>query len=212
MKLPNIGERIEIASRYVPIAKRMLDVGCGDGVIYFFLKNKVQEIYGIDNNKKDLLKAKKNRLRTKVCYLDTEKFPFNNNYFNVVTCLDVIEHIKNPNFLLSEIYRVLEKEGILILSTPNIRFSDHLLKLILKGIFPKTSEDSSIYDGGHIHFFTFSDMHNLLSNSRFKIILEEGIINKEKRGWKGRILERLVGKRFMLEFRSPGILIIAKKV
>lgn len=212
MKLPNIGERVELASRYVPISKRMLDVGCGDGIICYFVKNKVKEIYGIDNNKKDLLKAKKNGLRIKSCCLDTEKFPFSGNFFDVVTCLDVIEHIKNPNFLLSEIFRILKKEGLIILSTPNIRFSDHLFKLVLKGKFPKTSEDSNFYDGGHIHFFTFLDIKDLLTKSGFQVIQEEGIINKKERGWKGKLVEKILGKKFMLELRSAGILMIAKKL
>lgn len=210
--IPKIGERVEHASRFVSNAERLLDVGCGDGIISFFIKNRVEKIYGLDMSSEALKIAEKRGfiVQGKIDF-DKNKFPFENNFFDTVTCLDVIEHVKDPRKLLNEIYRVLKKDGKLILSTPNIRFTDHLYKLLFKGTFPKTSEDSKEYDGGHLHFFTFSDIRNLLINTGFKVIKEKGIINKKERGWKGRLFEKFLGKRFMLEFRTPGILVIAQK-
>lgn len=209
--IPKIGERVEVASRFITKADKLLDVGCSEGIIQYFIGDKVKNLYGIDNSKSELRRAEARGFITKQVDFDSEKFPFMDSFFDVVTCLDVIEHVKNPKFLLREIHRVLRPDGKLIISTPNIRFSDHLFKLIFKGRFPKTSEDPNLYDGGHIHFFTFSDLRSLLTESRFEILKEEGVINKEKRGWKGRILEKIMGKKFMLEFRTPGILIISKK-
>jgi len=210
--IPRVGERVEIASRYVKKSKKLLDVGCGDGIITHFLKRKVAKLYGIDKSKEDLKKARKRGVIPRYIDLDKEKIPFRNSFFDVVTCLDVIEHIKDPVSLIREINRVLRRNGTLILSAPNIRFSDHLLKLIIEGRFPKTSEDKTAWDGGHIHYFTFSDLKLILNQGGFKIIHEEGIINKEKRGIKGRIAEKILGKKFMREFRSPGILIVARKI
>lgn len=209
--IPKKGERVEIASRYINKANYLLDIGCGEGIISYFIKNKVRKIYGIDNYEILLEKAKRRGLRVKNVDLGRQTFPFGDNFFDVITCLDVIEHVKNPPFLLQEAYRVLKNKGLFIISTPNIRFSDHLFALIFKGVFPKTSLDRSLFDGGHIHFFTFKDLELLLKSAGFKAFEREGIINKEKRGWKGRFLERILGKKFMLEFRSPGILLVAKK-
>ncbi len=209
--LPKEGERVEAAARYVKKCKRLLDVGCGEGIIAPFLKGKVFNIYGIDKSKENLKEASRRGLITKYIDLDKKKIPFSDCYFDVVTCLDVIEHVRSPVSLVREIYRVLKKDGLLIFSTPNIRFSDHLLRLIINGHFPLTSEDKSAYDGGHIHYFTFSDIKEILNSVGFVIIREEGIINKPKRGIKGRIAEKILGKRLMREFRSPGILIVAKK-
>src|SRR5258706_16079499 len=110
---------------------------------------------------------------------DTDDFPYKKNFFDVITCLDVIEHVKDPRILLEKINTVLKKEGILIISTPNIRFSDHLSKLLFHGVFPKTSISEAEYDGGHIHFFTYKDMYILLKNKNFRNILYHEIINKE---------------------------------
>lgn len=210
-QLPKPGERVEKASRFVPQCNRLLDVGCGDGIIAHFVKNKVKYIYGVDNFQKDLQKAKKKGLETKLVDLDKDKLPYTANYFDAVTSLDVIEHVKDPTVHVQEMYRVLKKGGVLIISTPNIRFSDHLVQLVFKGVFPKTSLDPDYYDGGHIHFFTYKDMQQLLHKSGFKNIKNEGIINKERRGWKGRLIQSILGETFMREFRTPGILLIAQK-
>lgn len=211
-QLPKPGERVEKASRFVPKCNRLLDVGCGDGIVAHFVKDKVKYIYGVDNLQKDLQKAEKKGLETKFVNLDKDKLPYTANYFDAVTSLDVIEHVKDPDVHVQETYRVLKKGGILIISTPNIRFSDHLVQLVIKGVFPKTSLDPNYYDGGHIHFFTYKDMQQLLRKAGFKNIKNEGIINKEGRGWKGRLIQAILGEAFMREFRTPGILLIAHKL
>lgn len=209
--LPKIGERVEKASRLVPYCNTLLDVGCGTGIIAHFIKGKVKKVYGIDISKKDLEKAKERGIITTAVDFNSKSFPFKTNFFDSITCLDVIEHVLDPRVVLKEMYRVLKKDGILILSTPNIRFSNHIYDLAIKGIFPKTSIDESFYDGGHVHFFTYKDMTELLKNAGFKDIQEDEIINKEQRGWKGRLLKFFLGEKLMREFRTPAMLLIAKK-
>jgi Methylase involved in ubiquinone/menaquinone biosynthesis len=208
---PKIGERVEVAARYVKKCNTLLDVGCGDGVIALFLRRRVSKIYGIDKSERVMKIAKKRGMFVQKIDLDKEKLPFSNLYFDFVTCLDVVEHVRDPHGLIREIYRVLKKGGTLIITAPNIRFSDHLVRLILNGHFPITSEDKSAYDGGHIHYFTFSDLRDILQSEGFRVVKEEGIINKPKRGIRGKIGEIIMGKKFMREFRSPGILIVAQK-
>lgn len=209
--IPKTGERVPRSAEFIARCSRLLDVGCNAGIIKRFLGNKVIQIYGIDNSLKDLKKARKNGFVTKYVNLDKDKIPFDTNFFDAVACLDVIEHVRDPQQLVKEMSRVLKKNGRLIITTPNIRFSNHLIELIFKGTFPKTSLDSNLYDGGHIHFFTYTDLKKLLISQKFKIDKIEGIINKPKRGWKGQILEIVFGKTLMLEFRAPGILIVAIK-
>jgi methionine biosynthesis protein MetW len=212
IQIPKPGERVAFASEFIPRADRLLDVGCGSGIIGHFIRTRIKEIYGIDRFPKELKAARGMGLKTKKINLDIEKFPFQEDYFDVITCLDVIEHVKDPRFLLKNINNVLRKKGLLIVSTPNIRFTDHLVKLVFNGQFPKTSIDTSEYDGGHIHFFTFRDLEELLVMTGFSVKRKEGIINKPERGWKGRVIEFFMGKKLMKEFRSGGILIVAEKL
>lgn len=209
--IPKPGERVPAAAYFVEPCDKLLDVGCGDGIISHFVAEKVKTIYGIDNLQSELVRAKKRGLRVQFVDLDSQDFPFQSGYFDTVTCLDVIEHVRNPEALLLQIHRVLKNKGKLIIATPNIRFSNHVFELVLKGNFPKTSTDASVYDGGHLHFFTYNDMKSLLLKTGFAIEKTEGIINKTKRGWKGRVLEFFLGKAFMLEFRAQGILLVGRK-
>ena len=50
---------------------------------------------------------------------DITRLPYRNNSFNFVSALDVLEHIKNDELAVSEISRILKKNGLLILSVPN---------------------------------------------------------------------------------------------
>lgn len=97
--------------------KRILDIGIGNGEMaeYFVEDNSV---YGVDvldqrKNKKSKIKFKK---------IESEKLPFKDNFFDIVITNHVIEHVGNQILHLSEIKRVLKKEGVCYLATPNKLF------------------------------------------------------------------------------------------
>ncbi len=209
--IPKTGERVQRASEYVPKCESLLDIGCGDGILSHFVNDKVKQIYGLDNNDLVLKKAKDKGEKVKKINFDKDRFPYSNNQFDCAVSLDVIEHVYDARKLLLETYRVLTKNGVAIISTPNIRFLPHLYTLIVRKRFPKTTVEVIPYDGGHIHFFTYQDLIDLMHEVGFKNIIRSEIINKPKRKWKGRILELFFGREFMQEFASPGILLIGTK-
>ena len=190
------GSRVDIALKLLESGDKLLDVGCGDGTLGYYAKAKYKEVYGVDISEKALNIARKRGVITFKVDLNKEALPFSNNFFDAVTCLDVIEHVIDPRFLVGEIHRVLKKGGILIISTPNIRYWRYLFSLIFKGRFPKTSNDTELWDGGHLHYFTFKDVEDLLTKYGFKIITKRGVF----------------GRDFLKEFRSPGIIIKAIKI
>jgi SAM-dependent methyltransferase len=49
---------------------------------------------------------------------DGQSLPFTNNLFDTIICIDVIEHVPNPQQMIAELVRVLKPGGVLILSTP----------------------------------------------------------------------------------------------
>ena len=49
---------------------------------------------------------------------DGQSYPFKENLFDTIICIDVIEHIPNPQQMIGELVRVLNPEGVLILSAP----------------------------------------------------------------------------------------------
>lgn len=59
--------------------------------------------------------------------------PFRSGQFDRVVCIEGIEHLENPSFLLREYYRVLKDGGILILTTPNTQNLRSRIKFLLTG-------------------------------------------------------------------------------
>ena len=149
------------ASNKINNNTKLLDIGCGRGTLKYFLNTDVV-LYGVDISKKAILEAQKIYAKADVVDLNSEKLPYEENAIDIVTALDVIEHVFDPLFFLREIHRVLKPGGQLVLSTPNILQERLLKSLVHSKRFPKTSGDSFPYDGGHIHFFTYQDVFDLM--------------------------------------------------
>jgi ubiquinone/menaquinone biosynthesis C-methylase UbiE len=109
--------------------RKILDIGCG--FYPFFLTSiDFKEKYGIDPSLKSL-----NVDKIKLSKADVTKksLPFENNFFDVVTLLAVFEHLDNNklDFVISETHRVLNKNGVLIITTP-APWADKLLHFMAR--------------------------------------------------------------------------------
>jgi methionine biosynthesis protein MetW len=190
-------DRIQVALELMDGGERLLDIGCGAGKLCRLAIGKYQHLWALDKeldtHYKELCEIPINLLRAN---LDTEQIPLLEETMDTVTCLDVIEHVKDPNFVVEEIGRVLTKNGKLILSVPNIRYWRHLVSLFFRGRFPVTSEEKKEWDGGHLHYFTFKDIRALLSFHHFSIEKERGVFGHDS---------------FLKTITSPGIVVKAKK-
>jgi len=93
---------------------KILDVGCDHSTLHKSIYNKFgKSVFGIDVN----LRVYKNF--PQVFKASAESIPFKNNTFDSVVAGELIEHLDNPNLFLNESYRILKKNGHLILTTPN---------------------------------------------------------------------------------------------
>lgn len=160
--------------------KRILDVGCGDGELLFRIKDSFNKLYGLDIAKNRILRAQKRTkeegLEKKLIFrcIDVEKgLPLKDNFFDVVICIALLEHIFDPFFLVEEMGRILKPGGKLIVLVPNIAYLKHRLGLLL-GKLPKTSGMEIGWDGGHLHYFTKKSLVDLLKKYNFKIIKVSG--------------------------------------
>ncbi len=106
--------------------KRVLDVGCGDGVLVHKLaKLGVEKSVGIDPSEEAIDFAKKmtqggslTEFYTGTAYA----LPFDNKCFDYITSSEVIEHLQDPKQMLNEMKRVWTGRGAIIITTP-IRYT-----------------------------------------------------------------------------------------
>ena len=100
------------------ITGNLLDVGCANGEFLSLAKKHGFDVYGVEANTHTADIAKNNGLP--VFNGTLEEARFENNYFSVIYLGDIIEHVTDPVALLKECKRILKKEGMIVVSTPNI--------------------------------------------------------------------------------------------
>lgn len=98
---------------------KILDIGCADGDFSEPLVKKGYDCYGLELTDEAIKKSASKGIKvSQGSFL--EKFPYRDNFFDIVFAGEVIEHTTDDISFLNEINRVLKKNGILILTTPNL--------------------------------------------------------------------------------------------
>lgn len=149
--------RSEIAPLLPPLAERVLDVGCGAGATLHWLKQTGRCRTGIGIEMMDSAAAIAAQRLDHVYVgdanelIDTEP-ALAPASFDIVLCLDVLEHLVDPWAFVARVQRLLKPGGMLIASLPNVRHLRVVLPLLLAGRW--RYETSGILDRTHLRFFT----------------------------------------------------------
>lgn len=134
--------RLEFITQHVQIEEaQILDVGCGGGVLCEAMALLGAKVTGIDADAGIIAvaseHAKKNQL--KIDYQCTAIEAYQENSFDAVTCLEMLEHVDHPGLVLEHCKRLLKPNGFLLLSTISrtvkayataIIAAEYLLKLL----------------------------------------------------------------------------------
>lgn len=101
--------------------KVVLDAGCGEGYGSYLLAGAAAKVTGIDVSQEAIGHAKEKYVRQNLEYqvMDAINMDFMDDSFDVIVCFQVIEHLNNTLKFLTEIKRVLKKNGYAIIGTPN---------------------------------------------------------------------------------------------
>ena len=123
---------------------KILDVGCGISSVLHFIPG---EKYGIDPLANDYRKIYRYPQDMRISEGNGEEIQFPNSFFDVVFCTNVLDHTDNPPKAVSEIRRVLKKNGYLVL---------------VVHIFPNSIKR----DPAHPHTFTLQSVTRLIRGFR----------------------------------------------
>ena len=114
---------------------RVLDIGIGYGSFLNILEKDygMRELFGMDPFPKSLEMSRKNTSADlRQGDIDDKKWPFSKP-FDLITCFDVVEHLKKPSVFFTRSARYLKPKGLVLVTTPNKTLPYHMRKLPLIG-------------------------------------------------------------------------------
>jgi 2-polyprenyl-6-hydroxyphenyl methylase/3-demethylubiquinone-9 3-methyltransferase len=165
-----------------PLAgKRVLDVGCGAGLLCEPLARLGAAVTGIDATLENIVVAREHAAKSgfSIDYRAGSVETLDEAPFDLVTCMEVIEHVEAPAPFVAQLARMVAPGGLLILSTPN-RTALSRLAMITVGeglnLVPKGTHDWS-------RFLTPEEMEAHLAAAGLSIADTAGIAYRPDRGF-----------------------------
>ena len=186
-----VADKFKLALEIIEPTKKILEVGCGDGSFLKLVCTTLDpEIAcGVDISGRSLKIAKDSGVEVIRCDLD-EGLPFKNESFNLVLCFDVIEHLFDPDNLLTEAYRVLSQGGSIVITTPNLASWYNRIGLLLgwqpfwtevstkfvlgNPIRKKRVRKEQLMPSGHLRIFTTKALLELLNSYSYSVEIAKG--------------------------------------
>ncbi len=143
--------RLDFIAQHIDIAgKRILDVGCGGGILSEAMAKAGAEVTGIDMSEELIDVAELHSLETgtKLTYqtISAEQFAeLNSEQFDIVTCMEMLEHVPDPGSIIQACSKLVKADGKLFFSTLNRNRKAWLLAIIgaeyVMQMLPKGTHD-----------------------------------------------------------------------
>lgn len=136
----------------------LLDVGCALGHLLESAKKRGWDVYGVEISEYSSEEARKRIGNNKVITGDFLDSTFPKGHFDVITMIDIIEHVYNTGDLLKKCHDLLKPDGLLVIVTPNI---GGLLHKCLRRYWPH-------FNNAHVTYFSPKSVHAILELKGFR--------------------------------------------
>ena len=158
---PNEDHRVTFALSLLPgKISSVLDVGCGEGYLCSRFKKKgINTIAGIDISKKRIKYAKKRFKEIEFKIGNLYDLLFNDNSYDLVSLVEVLEHAENIDKALNEVKRI-SKEYVLITVPSKQKIEEKLCSHCLKTFYPD----------GHLNSFSKDSLTNICKKNKLKVL------------------------------------------
>jgi 2-polyprenyl-6-hydroxyphenyl methylase/3-demethylubiquinone-9 3-methyltransferase len=130
----NIIKTFKLNQKKTPLKNiKILDIGCGGGLLSEPICRLGAEVIAIDASKKNIevakLHAKKNNLKINYICTSPEKLKVKNQ-FDVILNMEIVEHVENVNFFLKSCSKLLKKNGIMFVATLNKTLKSYFFAIV----------------------------------------------------------------------------------
>jgi 2-polyprenyl-6-hydroxyphenyl methylase/3-demethylubiquinone-9 3-methyltransferase len=155
----------------------LLQIGCGYGdITKRYISPYCDQVIAVDLEKR----FKESKIAENVTFrlMDARKLSFEDQIFDGIVAIEVIEYVKDDNKFISECLRVLKKDGILFFATPNrLRLSSRLRNLVGRKMnFPYSyGKDPVLGEILHIREYSREDLIDLINKFSIKDYKIKGI-------------------------------------
>jgi 2-polyprenyl-3-methyl-5-hydroxy-6-metoxy-1,4-benzoquinol methylase len=151
---------IDVSVMYLPFRRggRLLEVGCGGGVVLKILSDLGWEAEGLDFDPAAVANARRKGLNVRLGRLEAQGFA--GGRFDAIVMSHLIEHVHDPRGLLRECRRLLDPEGTLVVLTPNAESLGH--RVFQAAWFP-------LEPPRHLQIFNMLNLRKLVEEAGFSV-------------------------------------------
>jgi len=171
-------DRFQAAVHWCGSGENYLEIGAGSGNVMLSNRNKFKNAVGVELSQTRIPELKKLFLNDdglKIISGNVEDYnlELQENYFDWIVMIAVIEHLVEPISALKYLRKLLKPGGKILIDTSNIAKWTRRIKLLF-GFFPSTASlneglrmydkktQTDLFDEGHLHYFTYRSLSKML--------------------------------------------------
>lgn len=154
--------------KQIPDGSKVLEIGCGSGILANLLSiRKKCRVFCVE--KQTVMAGIAKNKCEEILNVDVEKteLPYESGFFDCIILGNVLEHMKEPSKILSQLKKYLSENGFIIYSVPNI-VNWYSRTTIFLGKFEY--EKSGVFDETHLRFYNLNSAKKLALESGYRIV------------------------------------------
>lgn len=193
---------LQVVASWIEPGSRVLDLGCGEGVLLHYLKNKKNAACtGIESKESSVLKCIEKGLTVVQGDINEEVRDYKDNTFDYVILSQTLQQVFEPEPLIQDLVRIGHQ---VIVSFPNFSHWNIRMQIMFKGLAPVSPQlPYAWYNTPNIRTVTIKDFKKFVKDFNFKVVREVAI-NTSSEDFSGRIINLLPNLRatygiFMIE-------------
>ncbi len=190
---------------------KVLEIGAGscDTLIVIKKLNLAKEVVGVELMKLNDSQQENPEIDKLITgNIENIELDLPKDYFDVIICGDVLEHLVDPWNTLRKLHKHLKQNGVIIISIPNFREYHTLYKILISADFKY--EDHGLLDRTHLRFFCKKNIISLLTSTMFSPVSIHSNLIFEKEHIKKRIIDKLTFG-LIRDFLTAQYIVVAEK-